>query len=47
MIVLDTNVVSALMRREADETIVASLDRQAAETIWLTAVTVFEISGRH
>ena len=43
MIVLDTNVLSALMRREADPIVVAWLDGQPAESVWTTAVTVFEI----
>jgi predicted nucleic acid-binding protein len=43
VIVLDTNVVSALMRREVDSTAVAWLDRQPPQSIWITAVTVFEI----
>lgn len=43
MIVLDTNVLSALMRREADAAAVAWLDGQAAESIWTTAISVFEI----
>ncbi len=43
MIVLDTNVLSALMRREADAVVVAWLDRHPAEAFWITAVTVFEI----
>jgi predicted nucleic acid-binding protein len=43
MIILDTDVLSALMRREADPSVVAWLDRQPSESIWTTAVTVFEI----
>ncbi len=43
MIVLDTNVVSVMMRSDVDPLVVAWLDRQAAESIWITAVTVFEI----
>lgn len=43
MIVLDTNVLSALMRRAPERTVVAWLDRQPAESIWTTSVTVFEI----
>jgi hypothetical protein len=43
MIVLDTNVFSAFMRREPDPSVVAWLDRQQPESIWTTAVTVFEI----
>ena len=43
MIALDTNVLSALMRAEPDAAVVRWLDDQAAESIWTTAVTVFEI----
>jgi predicted nucleic acid-binding protein len=43
VIVLDTNVLSALMQREVDPAIVAWLDLQPAESVWTTAVTVFEI----
>jgi toxin FitB len=43
MIVLDTNVLSALMRREADPAVVGWLDLQPSESVWTTAVTVFEI----
>lgn len=43
MILLDTNVLSALMRESADSTVVEWLDAQPAESIWTTSVTVFEI----
>lgn len=43
MILLDTNVVSALMRRDRDPVVVAWLDTQPAESIWTTSVTVFEV----
>jgi len=43
VIVLDTNVLSALMRREADPAVVRWLDLQPSESVWTTAVTVFEI----
>jgi predicted nucleic acid-binding protein len=43
VIILDTNVLSALMRREADPVVVAWLDAQPPESIWTTAITVFEI----
>lgn len=43
MIVLDTNVLSALMRREPESAVVEWLDLQPAESVWTTAVTVFEI----
>lgn len=43
MIVLDTNVLSAVMRREPDAAVIAWLDRQPAESLWITTITVFEI----
>lgn len=43
MILLDTNVLSALMRQEPDEAVVRWLDRQPRQSIWTTSVTVFEI----
>jgi hypothetical protein len=43
VIVLDTNVLSALMLREPDPAAVDWLDDQPAESIWTTAITVFEI----
>jgi predicted nucleic acid-binding protein len=43
MIVLDTNVLSALMRAEPDRPVVRWLDRLAAESIWTTSITVFEV----
>jgi predicted nucleic acid-binding protein len=43
MIVLDTNVLSALMRQSADKKIVDWLDKQPRSSIWTTAVTILEI----
>jgi toxin FitB len=43
MIILDTNVLSALMRNVPDVQVVAWLDRQPRASIWTTTVTVFEI----
>jgi predicted nucleic acid-binding protein len=43
VIVLDTNVVSALMRREPDPLVVAWLDGLPPESIWTTSITVFEV----
>jgi predicted nucleic acid-binding protein len=43
MIILDTNVLSALMSRIPDERVVAWLDKQPSTSIWTTSVTVFEI----
>lgn len=42
MIVLDTNVLSALMRTTPDATVVEWLDRQPADAVWLSSITVFE-----
>jgi len=42
MIVLDTNVLSALMQEQPEATVIAWLDRQPAESIWITSITVFE-----
>ena len=42
MIILDTNVLSALMRAAPDMAVVDWLDRQPAESIWITSVTLFE-----
>jgi predicted nucleic acid-binding protein len=42
VIVLDTNVLSALMRTNPDAAIVDWLDRQPADSVWLTSITVFE-----
>ena len=43
MILLDTNVLSVLMRREPDPAVVGWLDAQPPESVWTTAITVFEI----
>jgi hypothetical protein len=43
LIVLDTNVVSALMRREPDLVVEAWLDALPPESIWTTTITVFEV----
>ncbi len=42
MIILDTNVLSALMQQQADAQVVAWLDDQPAESVWLTSITLFE-----
>ncbi|MGB8585967.1 MAG: type II toxin-antitoxin system VapC family toxin [Pseudolabrys sp.] len=42
MIILDTNVLSALMRTVPDTHVVAWLDRQPAESVWITSITLFE-----
>src|SRR5215471_8130860 len=43
MIVLDTNVVSAMMRRDVDTTVRDWLDRLPPESIWVTTITIFEV----
>jgi predicted nucleic acid-binding protein len=43
MILLDTNVLSALMLTTPDPVVVQWLDNQPAESIWTTSITVFEI----
>lgn len=43
MIVLDTNVVSEIMRSKPDERVTRWLDQQPRPSIWITTVTVFEI----
>ena len=43
MIILDTNVLSALMRQTPDVSVVAWLDDQPRASIWTTSVTVLEI----
>jgi toxin FitB len=42
MIILDTNVLSALMRPLPEAAVVAWLDRQPAESVWTTSITAFE-----
>ena len=43
MIVLDTNVLSALMLDPVDEAVVAWLDHQPRISIWTTSITLFEL----
>jgi predicted nucleic acid-binding protein len=43
MIILDTNVLSALMRQAPDKRVVDWLDQQPRTSIWTTAVTVLEV----
>jgi predicted nucleic acid-binding protein len=43
MIILDTNVLSALMRDQPDEAVVRWLDQQPRQSIWTTSITILEI----
>lgn len=42
MIILDTNVLSALMRDNPEQSVVVWLDAQPGESIWITSITLFE-----
>jgi len=44
MIILDTNVVSEAMKVGRDPAVVTWLDRQSAETLYLTATSLSELS---
>ena len=43
MIILDTNVLSALMRQAPELPVVEWLDQQQADSVWITSVTLFEV----
>lgn len=43
MILLDTNVLSALMRERPDAAVLGWMDRQNPLGVWTTSVTVFDI----
>jgi len=43
VILLDTNVLSALMRHEPEQTVIRWLDALPPESVWTTSITVFEV----
>jgi predicted nucleic acid-binding protein len=43
MIILDSNVLSELMRPKPEQKVIAWLNRQSRSSIWTTSVSVFEI----
>jgi toxin FitB len=43
MIIVDSNVISALMLAVPDAAVVSWFDRQPRTSVWTTAVTIFEI----
>src|SRR5260370_8070944 len=43
MILLDTNVLSAVMEVVPDETVARWMDQQPRDSIWITSVTVMEV----
>lgn len=42
MIILDTNVLSELMRSAPDQRVLAWLDGQPSASVWITSITLFE-----
>ena len=42
MIILDTNVLSALMQRKPESAVIAWLDAQPATAVWISSITLFE-----
>ena len=45
MILLDTNVIAALMQETPDEQIIPWFDRQPRSSIWTTSVSVYETAA--
>ncbi|MGC1463277.1 MAG: type II toxin-antitoxin system VapC family toxin [Terracidiphilus sp.] len=45
MIILDTNVISALMRPRPDAEVIRWLNRQPHTSMWTTSVSIFEIES--
>jgi hypothetical protein len=43
VILLDTNVISALMRQAPETKVVAWLDRQPRSSVWTTSITLLEL----
>ena len=43
MIILDTNVLSALMRQTPDKNVIVWLDQQPRTSVWTTSVTILEV----
>jgi hypothetical protein len=43
MLILDTNVLSALMRVRPEPAVLCWMDAQAPESLWTSSVTVFEL----
>jgi predicted nucleic acid-binding protein len=43
VILLDTDVLSALMRERPDGMVLAWMDRQPAESVWISSITLFEV----
>lgn len=43
MIILDTNVLSEVMRHPADNKVIEWLDKQARTSVWTSSITILEI----
>jgi toxin FitB len=43
VIILDTNVISAMMSRVTDARVTSWLDAQSQSTLWVTSLTFFEV----
>jgi toxin FitB len=43
LLILDTNVVSELMRDVPNPAVIAWLDRQVRQSVWVTSITVMEL----
>jgi predicted nucleic acid-binding protein len=46
VILLDTNILSAMMLPQPDEAVTSWLNRQASEDVWTTTISVFEVRLR-
>lgn len=43
MIILDSNVVSEVMRPQPEARVITWLDRQPRTSLWITTITIFEV----
>jgi predicted nucleic acid-binding protein len=43
LLILDTNVISELMRTVPDRSVVTWLDNQVRSSVWMTSITVMEL----
>ena len=43
MTILDTNVISGLMQSTPDDALIRWVDEQAADELWLTSISVYEL----
>ena len=44
MIIMDTNVLSALMQQTPEPNVIRWLDLQPRTSLWITSITVFEVN---